>query len=282
MPHLEFGRLKKQNIPEALKLSIQAGWNQTEADWRRLLDLNPEGVFTMRLEGQLVATATLASYGRDLNWIGMVIVDETCRGQGVGKAVLKYVIEESFRSGISLIGLDATDLGKPLYQKYGFVSVCLIDRWSGMLQFPTVKVKAQEMSERHLEAVVALDRRVCGIDRGPLFQHLFAEPMVQGWIMTGATGIRSYAFLRPGRTHWHLGPLIAENKGDFSALLHAASAALAGEPVLMDAVRENTPSELLLERHMESTRHLTRMIYQAPRAVLTGKRIRLITGFEWG
>jgi hypothetical protein len=36
-------RLTAADLPAGLALSRQAGWNQTEADWRRCLDLQPDG-----------------------------------------------------------------------------------------------------------------------------------------------------------------------------------------------------------------------------------------------
>ena len=33
------------DVPAGLALSRQAGWNQTEADWRRALALQPDGCF---------------------------------------------------------------------------------------------------------------------------------------------------------------------------------------------------------------------------------------------
>ena len=37
-------RLRAEDIPPAAQLSAQAGWNQTEEDWRTLLDLSPGAV----------------------------------------------------------------------------------------------------------------------------------------------------------------------------------------------------------------------------------------------
>ena len=44
-----------RDIPLGLRLARQAGWNQTEADWRRFLDLEPEGCFVGELDGALPA-----------------------------------------------------------------------------------------------------------------------------------------------------------------------------------------------------------------------------------
>ena len=46
------------------------------------------------------------------------------------------------------------------------------------------------------------------------------------------------AFLRPGREHFHLGPVVAERGAVLSALLDAAGRQLAGRTVLVDAPRQ--------------------------------------------
>ena len=43
------------------RLCAAAGWNQTEADWRRFLDLQPDGCFVAEWEDRPVATVTTAA-----------------------------------------------------------------------------------------------------------------------------------------------------------------------------------------------------------------------------
>jgi len=94
---MEIDRLTPADIPAALRLSTQAGWNQLEADWRRLIGLWPDGCFAGRVDGHLVATATLATYRPSTAWVGMVLVDESQRGQGYGGAIMDHVIAEADR-----------------------------------------------------------------------------------------------------------------------------------------------------------------------------------------
>src|SRR5690606_23392560 len=77
---LEVGRLTLADVPAAAALSAAIDWNQDEADWRRLVELHPEGCVAARLDGELVGTATLVRYPgvshdgpKELAWLGMVI-----------------------------------------------------------------------------------------------------------------------------------------------------------------------------------------------------------------
>ena len=60
------------DLPLGLRLCGAAGWNQTEADWRRFLDLQPDGCFVAELDGAAVGTTTTRVFGR-VAWVAMVL-----------------------------------------------------------------------------------------------------------------------------------------------------------------------------------------------------------------
>jgi hypothetical protein len=78
---IEVRPLGEGGLAAAMRLKELARWNQTEADWRRLLRLEPRGCFAAWLDGRIVATTTTTTYGRELAWIGMVLVDPEYRRQ---------------------------------------------------------------------------------------------------------------------------------------------------------------------------------------------------------
>ena len=45
------------------------------------------------------------------------------RRNGIAYKTLDLLIEEAKRKGITAISLEATDMGRPLYEKYGFVKI---------------------------------------------------------------------------------------------------------------------------------------------------------------
>src|SRR5690349_17134993 len=62
--------LRSEDLSAALRLSAQAGWNQTYEDWAMLLDLAPEGCLAIEINGNLASTTTLLCYEKKLAWIG--------------------------------------------------------------------------------------------------------------------------------------------------------------------------------------------------------------------
>src|SRR5438552_875414 len=80
------------DLPLGLRLSHQAGWNQTEADWKRLFACQPDGCFVAEWDGTPVGTTTTAIFG-EVAWVAMVLVDEAARGRGVGTALVGHALE---------------------------------------------------------------------------------------------------------------------------------------------------------------------------------------------
>src|SRR4026207_211783 len=85
---VEIRLLRESDIAAAMELKRLAGWNQTESDWRTLLQLEPNGCFAAVLDDQLVGTTTTTSYGSELAWVGMVLVQPEKRRQGIATKLI--------------------------------------------------------------------------------------------------------------------------------------------------------------------------------------------------
>lgn len=123
-----FQPLCERWIASACRLSTRAGWNQNEEDWRRLVRVAPAGVKVWIDAGEVRASYSVVTYGRESAWIGMVLVDPDYRGKGLGKAAFLGALEEARASKAAVIGLDATDLGEPIYRKFGFKATLPLSR----------------------------------------------------------------------------------------------------------------------------------------------------------
>ena len=56
-------------------------------------------------------------------YIMNMYTDPEYRRQGIAYRTLDLLVKEARTQGISQIALEATDMGRPLYEKYGFVSM---------------------------------------------------------------------------------------------------------------------------------------------------------------
>jgi GNAT superfamily N-acetyltransferase len=233
-----------RDLPLGMRLKDQAGWNQTEADCRRLLDLQSDGCFVAELDGVPVGTTATCSFG-PVAWVALVLVEESVRGRGVGTALMEHALAFLDRQGIQTIRLDATELGRPIYEKLGFVEEYLLHRYAGVLPpAEAATARPEENAVRtarpeHLEGVFQLDRAVTATDRQNLLRRLFAERPEAGRVVVRDGRVQGYLSWRPGSKAVQIGPCLAE--GEAGPLLFAdACRRHAGQPVFIDIPADNT------------------------------------------
>ena len=118
------------DVPLGCRLNGAAGWNQLPADWQRLLALEPAGCFVAEWDGQPVGTTCVTRFDT-IAWISMVLVDAAHRGRGIGTQLMRHAIAWLDQCGARTVRLDATALGRPVYEKLGFVGEYEVARWEG-------------------------------------------------------------------------------------------------------------------------------------------------------
>jgi GNAT superfamily N-acetyltransferase len=249
--------LTSTDIPEAMRLKDDAGWNQTALDWQRFISANPEGCFAAEIEGRLIGTSATITYDGKLAWIGMVIVEPALRGKGIGTTLLKRAIDHLDSRKVSSMNLDATPQGRPLYEKFGFVREYNIERW--MLKRPANEPAAGKASEK-LEEVLRLDRDVFGADRSELLRSLAESAPEFNLVARDDAGIAGYTFGRRGSRADQLGPWMARHEDVGAILLDEFLRRSSRELIFVDCVGPNTWAiPLVKERGFELSRPLTRM-----------------------
>lgn len=271
--------LRETDLDDAMRLVRAADWNQCRGDWQRVLDLAPDTCFAGIVDDRVVATTTAVTYG-DVAWIGMVLVAPGHRGNGHATRLFTHALE-SLGDDIA-VGLDATDMGRPLYQKYGFESATPITRFSGTLPTGRNPDACSIHPDSRLEEVVELDSAACGHQRRALLERLASEPDTIGVVHDNADILRGYAFLRPGRTAWQVGPLVAETDRVLQELLTTLGTYADDAEVIIDAPGPDIPKSILGNAGLTASRVLDRMTRHGTDPLLTGESLVGAAGFEFG
>jgi len=247
--------MTQADVPLGMRLKREVGWNQTEADWHRFLTLGPESCFVSEWDGIAVGTAAAFIFD-DVAWIAMVLVDQSARGKGIGSALMRYTLEWLDTHDIASVRLDATPLGKPIYEKLGFVSQFELARYEGVPQLGQAGGTAvRTASSESYESIQELDREVTGTDRSNLLQSLWKESPEQLKVIEQS----GYLFARPGERAWQVGPCIAESAAG-EGLLADAWVRMAGQPVFADIPLDNRPAVQSAEAvGLTQQRRFTRM-----------------------
>lgn len=216
-------------------LSANSGWNQVAADWRFMLQQG-KGVGFATADGQPVASAIHWPVGERLDWISMVLTHTDWRKRGFGTALLRRCIDAATGAGRAA-GLDATELGRPLYATMGFRELYTLSRWRldqpGRLTDPSPGVDIRPAVAADIEAIAAFDRLYSGMNRVKLLAHLLGRAPGLALVATAAGKVNGYVLGRDGRTMAQIGPLVADDDAAALALLSRAVAASA-LPAILD------------------------------------------------
>lgn len=228
--------MQPADLPGAFVLSTEVGWNQSSADWRRMLMMEPEGCFVAVDAGKVVGTTLCCVFGT-IAWLAMVIVSPSHRSRGLGKQLVKQGLDFAQQRGAVSVRLDATPLGEKVYRQLGFHPQFELFRMSGVsavpltdatnLQCEIVSATSSEFSD-----ILQLDQLATRTDRSKLLRRLCEE--TSALIAKSAEG-RTIGFLarRQGRLAEQFGPCCGAPEVS-QALLRQALESSQGKNVIVD------------------------------------------------
>ncbi|HUT88205.1 MAG TPA: GNAT family N-acetyltransferase [Thermoguttaceae bacterium] len=247
------------DLPLGMRLRSQAGFNQTEADWRRFLDLQSDGCFVAELDGEPVGTVTNCVFG-PVGWIAMLLVDERFRGRGIGTRLTEHALGYLDGRGVRTARLDATPRGRPIYEKLGFVAEYELARREGTASGGRSHDAVVALAREQLDAVVALDREVTGTDRRRLIERLYQERPEATWGFYAGDQLAGYLTVRDGTNAAQIGPGVALTDEAGRALGDVALEHCAGARVFVDIPTDNVAAVRWAEsRGLAVQRYFTRM-----------------------
>jgi len=212
-------------------LTMRAGWNQTERDIKRMIDLDPSGTFVAKLKGKgfdiPVGTCSTLPLGKKNTWIGMILVHPEARRQGIANAMMQYCVKYAIDCGKVINGLDATPMGNTVYGAVGYVNSYRI--WRSV--FELAEFTGQKYDEHHVSAVTKkdLDEVIrydasAFLERAEILHSLWQDGNNGCFLFRGDNGaIKGYCFTRPGRLRPFVGPFIADSDAAARELVIAAS-----------------------------------------------------------
>lgn len=275
-------RLEPAEAAAALPLSVEAGWNQVETDWRFMLEAGC--AFGVELpDRRLGASALVLPVGDGLRWISMVLVTADLRRKGVGTDLLKACIQEAERGGCAM-GLDATEQGRPVYLPLGFRDLYRISRWRLERKpapvSPPAGLRIRPLTAEALEMLPAWDSERSGLQRRAILCHLRERQPGVALLAERGGEMAGFVLGREGRLATQIGPLVAEDDESALALLQAAIQA-SNAPYFIDVPDSRMQMRAWLESQGASApRYFIRMVRGEARRIESAGKIYAIGGPE--
>ncbi|MDX2249160.1 MAG: GNAT family N-acetyltransferase [Bacteroidia bacterium] len=259
-PSISFRLMTYDNFPGAIALKNQAGWNQVEADWELFLKSSPAGCFVAEYENTVIGTATSVNYSERFSWISMVLVDPRFRGQGIARRLMELAIESVKTRGV--VRLDASEMGRPLYEKMGFEVECQVVR---MLRQPGPLAAhfsegIMPVSEEIFATICEKDQPIFGAERRFVLDNFRHREEGNSFYKNSGEILSGYCFSRQGTKAFHIGPLVADDEETARQLLFALLEHHTGETIILDTFVHNPDwLAVLADSGFAAVRNITRM-----------------------
>ncbi|MBO8177629.1 MAG: GNAT family N-acetyltransferase [Bacillus sp. (in: Bacteria)] len=207
-------RLNKKDTPELIALSASVDWDYDEQEINTIMSVGI--VYGHKNEqGDIISSAAIIPYDNKLASIGMVIVNENYRGNGLGKELTQACINSVPNE--TTIMLIATKEGKPLYEKLGFQTVTYVHKFLSDNYMPLYSDHENKeyeiipLTDSHFSQVQELDQSAIGADRSSFLKFRIQQAK-QGVVVRNNNGdIVGYGLSIEGPINLILGPIVAIN-----------------------------------------------------------------------
>lgn len=217
----------------ALRRELDAvGWGFHESRWRFMLHRGAAYCLGIRCGDRIVGTAVALPYEERFFWINQVTVDPGYRRRGLANWMMKVLLDLCRRPAGAIM-LDASPDGAPVYEKLGFRTDAVILRLERAAAPPPIRPEGVlPLALDDLDRIRKLDRRDFGLDRGFVFEYLYAGQPDNAW--RTAEDADSYGFARLNHGKLQAAPIRAANEKAALRLLAAMTAAAGALPVMLD------------------------------------------------
>jgi GNAT superfamily N-acetyltransferase len=214
-------RLQPDDLPAALKLTQAVQWSHRLEDWQFHSRLG-RGWVASDVNGAMLGTATWWSYGEHYGSIGLVLVDGSQQGRGIGRRLMETIIDDA---GSRSLQLAATQAGLKLYQQLGFREVGRIEQRQGILSLPpempasSANIVLRAATTGDTETLQTLDAAAFAAPRHELIRHLLTVGSGFVAILDGHPA--GFVITRQAGRGTLIGPVVADTESLAIALVAA-------------------------------------------------------------
>jgi GNAT superfamily N-acetyltransferase len=221
-------RLSLADLPDCVALAQDRRWPREERKWQMLFAVGT--VYGVRDDaGDLAGVVVLTCFDGELAVVGMMVVATRCQRRGLGRTLMTHVLAEA---GGATVLLNATEAGRPLYEKLGFVAAGMVYSYAGGFGPAPAVPGSRPATPGDLSAIRALDAEANGVDRAYLVRRLpgFGEALR---VLEHRGAVTGYAGAWRNIDNVIIGPVIAASADDAATLIADVAGAVAG-PVRVD------------------------------------------------
>ena len=168
MSGFEIRAMTAADVGAACELAHAQGFRDRQRFYDFVLRTSTCRPLVGTIDGSLVATG-LATVSLPVGWIGAIVVLAEQRRRGFGRAMTEEVCQRLRSAGCATLSLEATDSGRPMYERMGFrLATCYHQLQADHLTeapTPPEGSRIRRLEPADLTDVFALDLQATGEDR---------------------------------------------------------------------------------------------------------------------
>lgn len=270
--------LRPDEIQLAVDWAAREGWNPGLGDAAPFGVTDAQGFLVAELDGQPAALVSVVNYDERFAFLGFYIVREDLRGRGLG-----WKIWQAGRAhaGARTIGLDGVVAQQANYAKDGFALSHRNIRFGGPAPAGTPG-RCVLLPEIPFALVEASDALVFPAARGAFLRAWLATPGHQGRALLRDGRLAAWGVIRPARSGFKIGPLVAEDEAGADETFLALVEGARGDQVFLDVPEPNASAMRIAGRHGLAPVFETARMYTGPIRPVALDRLYGVTSFELG
>ena len=280
MNDLRIRTMRPDEIAIAVDWAAAEGWNPGLTDATCFATVDPDGFLVGELDGAPVATVSCINYDARFAFLGFYIVRRDVRGRGYGLRIWNAAMAHA---GARVIGLDGVVGQQENYEKSGFALAYANVRYSGTVAAPAASsASVIPLSDVPLAAVEAYDSTVFPAPRAAFLRAWIGSPGHLGRALVRVGRLTAWGVIRPCRTGFKIGPLVADRRTAAEVVLAALLAGAGGSEIYLDVPSINRDAVALAQDLKLAPVFETARMYTGAIPTLRLERLFGVTTVELG
>jgi len=272
--------MRTEEIALAIAWAAAEGWNPGLADSACFSTVDPDGFLVAELDGEPVATISCVNYDQGFAFLGFYIVRSDLRGRGYGPSIWNAAMAHA---GNRIVGLDGVAAQQDNYRKSGFSYAYANVRYGGIAKATrSPQAGIVPLMQIPFAAVEASDATVFPARRSAFLKSWISAPGHVSRALMRSGELVGWGAVRPCRTGYKIGPLVADDRADAEAVLSALLAEIGHAEVFLDTPAINRDAVALAQDLGLAPVFETARMYTGPIPPLRMERVFGVTSFELG
>lgn len=277
--------MSRDELNTAVAWAKAEGWNPGLHDAEVFWQTDAEGFLAFELDGEVIGTGSVVSYGGKFGFMGLFIIRPDYRGRGLGREF--WVQRRDFLLNRlepgAAIGMDGVFAMQEFYKRGGFAFSHRNLRMQGIgTSSPYDTSRAVPVNSDKLDLLQPIDQRCFGTNRTSFLRMWLTQQDSLSVQYRGESQCLGFGTIRRCIQGWKIGPLFAATPEVADEIFRALNTVALGQPIYLDIPENNSEALKLSRRYaMKECFGCARMYLGEP-PELPHEEIYGVTTFELG